>query len=151
MTRVDPVGMGGRREPASRLAVEVGDKIGTTTVVGVRQVHNRRRVIDVERRDGAYRRFWTSLWPTEIGDPALAAEFALPLEIVHPCWLIAAGGSERVEVLRSPLVRDDDSWLEPVHGYIKDHGLVLAAQETFEDEGWMFGKVEMSVYTKAAA
>lgn len=93
MTRVDPVGMGGRREPASRL----------------------------------------------------------PIEVVRPCWLIAVGDSERVEVLRSPLVRDDDSWLDPIRGYINDHGLVLAAQQTFEDDDWMFGKVEMSVYTKAAA
>ncbi len=93
MTRVDPVGMGGRREPASRL----------------------------------------------------------PFEVVHPCWLIAVGDGERVEVLRSPLVRDDDEWLEPVHGYIKDHGLVLAAQQTFEDDDWMFGKVEMSVYVDPAS
>ncbi|WP_328358599.1 hypothetical protein OG976_04785 [Mycobacterium sp. NBC_00419] len=48
----------------------------------------------------------------------------MPLEVVQPCFLIAIGGSERVEVLRSPLVRDGDDW--------------------------MFGRVEMSVYVPPA-
>ncbi|BBY62193.1 hypothetical protein [Mycolicibacterium helvum] len=129
----------------------VGDKIGTTTVVGVRKVHKGCRVLDVERRDGAYRRFWTSLWPNETGSPALSLEFASQLEIVHPGWLYAVGDGIQVEVMRSPLVRDDNDWLDPVLQYIAEQGLALASRETFEDPDWMFGKVEISVYVTSLA
>lgn len=75
---------------------------------------------------------------------------AKPL-VVWPSFLIATGDAERLQVLRSPLVRDDDQKYEPVRRYISDHGLVLAARETFEDEHWMFGSVEMSVYVPPAS
>jgi hypothetical protein len=39
----------------------------------------------------------------------------------------------------------------PVRQFIADHGLVLAARETFEDAVWMGGEVEMSVYVPPAA
>ncbi|WP_243841462.1 hypothetical protein [Mycobacterium sp. DL592] len=39
---------------------------------------------------------------------------------------------------------------EPVRRFIREYGLVLAARETFEDDGWMFGRVEMSVYVPPA-
>jgi hypothetical protein len=74
----------------------------------------------------------------------------LPLEIAKPCLLIAIGDTERVEVLRSPLVREEHSMYEPVRRFIAEHGLVLAAQQTFEDDEWMFGKVEVSVYVPPA-
>jgi hypothetical protein len=73
------------------------------------------------------------------------------IQVEHPCWLIAVGDAEHVEVLRSPLVRDNDEWLQPISQFIADHGLVLAAQETVEDPDWMFGEVEMSVYVTAPA
>lgn len=69
------------------------------------------------------------------------------LDIVKPCWLIATGTRHRVEVLRSPLVETDSDIYQPVRRHITDNGLVLAAQRTFPDSDWMFGKVEMSVYT----
>lgn len=74
----------------------------------------------------------------------------MKLEIARPCWLIATGDVERVEVLRSPLVREDDSWMDPVRRFIGDHGLVLAARETFLDDDWMHGRVEVSVYVPPA-
>ncbi|MBS1696090.1 MAG: hypothetical protein JST91_28175 [Actinobacteria bacterium] len=74
---------------------------------------------------------------------------SLPFEVARPCWLIATGGPERVEVSRSPLVGDTDKWYQPVRRYIADHGLVLASRETFDDADWMFGAVEMSVYVAA--
>jgi Gene product 70 len=72
------------------------------------------------------------------------------LEIAHPCWLIGIGDTERVEVLRSPLVREHHKWMEPVRRFIGDHGLVLAVRETFSDSDWMFGQVEVSVYVPPA-
>ena len=72
--------------------------------------------------------------------------FRLPLEVVRPCWLIAIGDAERVEVLRSPLVSEGDSWIVPVRRFIAENRLVLAAREAFEDDGWIYGSVEMSVY-----
>lgn len=70
----------------------------------------------------------------------------MKLEIEKPGWLIAFGDTRRLEVLRSPLVRDDASMYEPVRRFIADCGLVLAAQKTFEDHDWMHGKVGMSVF-----
>jgi hypothetical protein len=75
----------------------------------------------------------------------------MQLEITRPCWLIARGDEERVEVLRSPLVRKDDSMYEPVRRFIAERDLVLTAQETFQDDGWMFGAVQVSVYTAQPA
>jgi hypothetical protein len=40
---------------------------------------------------------------------------------------------------------------QPVRRFINDHGLVLAAQETFEDDEWIYGQVEMSVYVPPVA
>lgn len=72
------------------------------------------------------------------------------VEVVHPCLLIAIGDAERVEVLRSPLVQEDKSMYQPVRRYIAEHGLALAARETFQDDEWMFGEVEVSVYVPPA-
>lgn len=74
----------------------------------------------------------------------------LALQIIRPCWLIAIGDTERVEVLRSPLVREKHSMYLPVRRFIADHGLVLAVRETFEDPDWMHGEVEVSVYVPPA-
>jgi hypothetical protein len=74
----------------------------------------------------------------------------LKREIAHPTFLIAIGDTERVEVLRSPVVRESDSVYEPVRRFIAEHGLVLAARETFDDADWMFGQVEVSVYVPPA-
>lgn len=87
-----------------------------------------------------------------IGDkePASAGSRPLGLEVVHPCWLIAVGDTERVEVMRGSSLRTDDAWLEPVQQYISDNGLVLAVQESFEDDDFMGGEVEVSVYVPPA-
>lgn len=73
-----------------------------------------------------------------------------PFGVTHPCVLIANGDAERLEVLRSPLAREDKSIYKPVRQFIAAHCLVLAAQETFEDVDWMHGKVEISVYAPPA-
>jgi Gene product 70 len=73
----------------------------------------------------------------------------MKLEVVHPTFLIAVGDTERLEVFRSPVVREDDSWVEPVHQFIKDHGLVPAISESFDDPDWMSGRVEVTVYAPA--
>jgi hypothetical protein len=73
------------------------------------------------------------------------------IEVIRPCWLIATGDDERLEVLRSPAVRTTDDWYRPVRRYIEDHGLVLAAQESFDDDDWMMGEIEMSVYVPPAS
>jgi hypothetical protein len=85
-----------------------------------------------------------------IAGKAVGEGGSFPFEVIHPCWLIAIGDAERVEVLRSPLVREEKSMYEPVRRFIAEHGLVLAAQETFEDDEWMFGEVEVSVYVPPA-
>ncbi|MCV7230862.1 hypothetical protein H7J73_33135 [Mycolicibacterium komossense] len=75
----------------------------------------------------------------------------MPFGVSRPCWLAATGDTDRLEVLRSPLVKDTSRMYEPVRRFIGDHGLALAAQDTFEDADWMFGSVEMSVYVTPAA
>ncbi|MBS4103962.1 hypothetical protein [Tsukamurella paurometabola] len=70
----------------------------------------------------------------------------MQLEIRRPGWLAAIGGTERVEVVRSVLVRDTDPVYRPVSEFIRENGLVLAASETLEDEDFMFGRCETSVY-----
>jgi hypothetical protein len=75
----------------------------------------------------------------------------MQLEVNRPCWLIATGDTQRVEVLRSPLVQGSRSMYAPVRRHLEAHGLVLAARNTFEDDGWMFGQVEMSVYVPPAS
>lgn len=70
----------------------------------------------------------------------------MDLEVNEPTFLTAIGDRTRVEVFRSPLVPTDSDMYGPVREFIGQHGLVLAASETFEDEGWMFGKVEASVF-----
>ena len=87
---------------------------------------------------------------SSIAGKAICGGSGLPLEVAHPCWLIAIGATERVEILRSPALSVNDLWLKPVYRFISEHGLVLAAQETFEDPDWFFGKVEMSVYVPPA-
>lgn len=85
------------------------------------------------------------------GEAAGAAPAApLALRVVHPCQLIAHGDAERVEVLRSPVVRETDPLYEPVARFIADHGLVLAARESFPDGEWMWAEVEVSVYVPPA-
>lgn len=70
----------------------------------------------------------------------------LAVEIVREHWLYAFGGPERLEVVRSVELRDTDDWYAPVSAYVRDNGLVRAASETFDDEDFMFGRCEMSVY-----
>lgn len=71
--------------------------------------------------------------------------------VAHPALLTAIGDAERLEVLRSPLTKSTGRMYQPVGQFIDQHGLVLAAQESFEDSGWMYGSVEMSVYVPAAS
>lgn len=71
---------------------------------------------------------------------------SLALEVIHPCWLIASGDSQRIEVLRSPLVRQGKSMFEPVRRFIEQHGMVLAARATFDDDDWMHGTVIVEVF-----
>lgn len=73
------------------------------------------------------------------------------LDVVDPSWLIATGDGQRVEVLRSPLVESTDADYAPVARFITDHGLVLAAQQTYTDDRWIFGAFEFSVFTSPAA
>ena len=73
------------------------------------------------------------------------------LRVEHPSWLIATGDTERLEVLRSPLVTGACRMYEPVRRFIADNGLVLAARETFEDPEWMHGSVEVSVFVPPAS
>lgn len=75
---------------------------------------------------------------------------AMILDVADPCWLIANGDRHRVEVMRSLLLETTDDEYAPVQEYIAEHGLVLAAQETFADDRWMTGSVEFSVYTSPA-
>jgi len=71
------------------------------------------------------------------------------LLVVHPYWLIAIGDSEELTVRRSPLVFEDDEDMEPVNRFIEDHGLVLATQQTIEDDNWMYACYEFSLYATA--
>jgi hypothetical protein len=73
----------------------------------------------------------------------------MKLDVVYPTFLIAVGDTERLEVLRSPVVRQDDPWLQPVHQFIEDQGLVPAISESFDDPDWMFGRVDVTVYAPA--
>ena len=86
---------------------------------------------------------------TGIGEAGNTASHSL--EVVRPCWLIANGDAERVEVLRSPLVKHTKRMYQPVRQYIAEHGLVLAALGTFDDADWMGGQVEMSVFVPPAS
>ncbi len=89
---------------------------------------------------------------TSIADTNTASLPGLfPFEAVEPCFLIATGDAERLEVLRSPLVRESDSMYEPVRRFIAQYGLALSAREKFEDDDWMFGEVEVSVYVPPAS
>lgn len=72
------------------------------------------------------------------------------IDITRPCLLIATGSTERLEVLRSPVVLDTKRMYQPVRQFIAEHGLVLAVRETFEDQDWMYGVVEVSVYVPPA-
>lgn len=71
---------------------------------------------------------------------------AMKLEVIEPHWLIALGDTQQVEVMRSPLVTDDDESMQPIHRHIADHGLVLAHRETIPNPDFMFGEFELSVY-----
>lgn len=74
-----------------------------------------------------------------------------PFEIIRPCWLIAVGDSSRVEVIRSVQLREDDESIDPIREFVSEHGLVLAAQRTFDDiDGFIRRKVVMSVYVTPA-
>ncbi|WP_241472271.1 hypothetical protein [Mycolicibacterium neoaurum] len=74
-----------------------------------------------------------------------------PFGVTHTCMLIAKGDHSRIEVLRSPIVGSTDTLYRPVLDHIAAHNLVLSARETFEDRGWMYGQVEMSVYVAPTA
>ena len=72
------------------------------------------------------------------------------LELAHPGFLIVNGDTQRLEVMRSPLVTNSKRMYQPVTQFIADHGLVLAARDTFDDADWMHGSVEVSVYVPPA-
>lgn len=73
------------------------------------------------------------------------------IEVRHPSWLVASGDHERLEVARSPLVRQRHRIYREVRQHIADHGLVLAARESFADPNFMHGEVEASVYVTPLA
>lgn len=65
-------------------------------------------------------------------------------------WLIAYGDETRVDVLRSTYLDDSDDDYRPVRGYLRDRGLVMAAQQTFDHDDWINWEVEWSVFVPAA-
>ena len=71
--------------------------------------------------------------------------------LAHPTLLTAIGDADRLEVLRSPLTVSTGRMYGPVGQFIADHGMVLAAQETFDDPDWMYGQFEMSVFVSPAS
>ncbi|MCU1697848.1 MAG: hypothetical protein JWR34_3911 [Mycobacterium sp.] len=74
------------------------------------------------------------------------------MNTAKPHWLFASSSTaERLEVLRSPLVGDNDDWLEPVQRFIHDNGLVLSARENFVHPHFMWGQADASVYVSPAA
>ncbi|WP_435592025.1 hypothetical protein [Nocardia sp. bgisy118] len=62
-------------------------------------------------------------------------------------YIIAETSGTAINVFRSPIVRDQDVLFQPVREHIRQHGLVLAWSETFEDSGWMFGELIAEIYT----
>lgn len=74
----------------------------------------------------------------------------MELQEIHPPWLTAMGTADRLEVLRSPELRDTDDLYQPVDQFIRENGLVLAARQEFDDGDWMAGRVEVSVYVPPA-
>src|SRR4051812_9849688 len=74
------------------------------------------------------------------------------MDTAEPHWLFASSlTAERLEVLRSPLVRDTDDVYEPVHRFIHENGLVLSARENFRHPHFMWGEADASVYVSPAA
>lgn len=73
---------------------------------------------------------------------------SVTLEIDEPQWLYAHGDSGRIEVYRSPLVRDDDLSYISIREFIAEHGLSLAACEVVPDTTMMFGRAEASVWVR---
>lgn len=67
------------------------------------------------------------------------------------CWLQAIGDQHQLVVFKSPMLREDDPWLDPVKSHIAEHGLELADQETVTDAQMMFGRGELSWYMSRAA
>jgi hypothetical protein len=74
----------------------------------------------------------------------------MALTLNHPHWLYALGDATRVEVLRSPLLRDEDDWWQQVQRFTAKHGLVLAARSTFQEPHFMFGAADAEVYLTPA-
>lgn len=87
---------------------------------------------------------------TIISTGETASTVSPPLGVIRSGWLIATGDADRVTVLRSFRVQERKRMFQPVRRFIAEHGLVLAARETFVDQDWMGGAVEMSVYVPAA-
>lgn len=72
-------------------------------------------------------------------------------ELTRPCFFSAEGDSQRVEVLRSPLVKSTWGPYAPVRKFIEDNGLVLLSRETAESRDWMCGAVETWVFVTPSA
>lgn len=68
------------------------------------------------------------------------------IELDRPRWLVASGNHERLEVTRSPLVRQQHRIYQPVSKHIEDHGLVLVAREAVPNPDFMYGETEIPVY-----
>lgn len=68
------------------------------------------------------------------------------IEVLKVGWVTARGDQNRVDVARSPLVKQRHRCYQPVREHIARHGLVLAARETRADPDFMHGEVETSVY-----
>ncbi len=81
--------------------------------------------------------------------PTLEGFTLLSIKISH--WIFAHGDSERLEVLRSPGLRDTDDWWQPVRQFIAGHGLRLSAQEDFRHPHFMDGGCAAEVYVSPAA
>jgi hypothetical protein len=69
----------------------------------------------------------------------------MKVDTANPHWLFASGTADRLEVLRSPGLRDTDAGYEPVQRFIRDHGLQLWARETFAHPHFMYGEADASV------
>ncbi|WP_280215297.1 hypothetical protein [Nocardia cyriacigeorgica] len=73
----------------------------------------------------------------------------MELELAVSNRLYAVGGPDRIEVYRSPVVKDRHDVYRPVADYIQRHGLVLAASDVHEDDSMFFGEAAYSIYTQA--
>ncbi|WP_280179890.1 hypothetical protein [Nocardia cyriacigeorgica] len=75
----------------------------------------------------------------------------MEFELAESNRLYAVGGPDRLEVYRSPVVKDRHDVYRPVADYIQRHGLALAASDVHEDDSMFFGKATYSIYTRPGA